>query len=90
MGHAVPARPIAGRRSPIQAPFDGIVMDQRALSPEHADDLLGRVGAATGSSLYEVATSSGLALADSPGDPGPARKRPGPQGRLRPVGPAEP
>jgi hypothetical protein len=23
MGHAVPARPIAGRRSPIQAPFDG-------------------------------------------------------------------
>jgi ANTAR domain len=55
----------------------GIVMHQRALSPEGAEDLLRRAGAATGSSLYEVATyvvRSG-ALADSPPDPAPARKR---------------
>jgi hypothetical protein len=32
----------------------GIVMHQRALSPEDAEDLLRRAGAATGSSLYEA------------------------------------
>jgi hypothetical protein len=70
----------------------GIVMHQRALSPEGAEDLLRRAGAATGSSLYEVATyvvRSG-ALADSPPDPAPARKRPGPRDHLRPVDPTEP
>jgi ANTAR domain len=70
----------------------GIVMHQRALSPEDAEDLLRRAAAATGSSLYEVAASvvrSG-ALADSPPDPAPARKIPGSRDHLRPVGPTEP
>ncbi len=70
----------------------GIVMHQRALSPEDAEDLLRRAGAATGRSLYEVATHvvrSG-ALAGPAADPAPARKGRRSRDQLRPVGPAEP
>jgi hypothetical protein len=76
----------------------GIVMHQRELSPEDAEDMLRRVGAATGSSLYDVAAyvvRSGV-LVDSSAGPAPGRKHPGPRDRLRPhdrlrpVDPAEP
>jgi hypothetical protein len=66
----------------------GIVMHQRSLSPEGAEDVLRRAATATESSLYEVATYvvRAGALADSL----PARNNPGPRLRLRPVDPAEP
>jgi hypothetical protein len=70
----------------------GIVMHQRALSPEDAEGLLRRAGAATGSSLYEMATIvvRAGALADPVPDPAPARKALRPRDRLRPVDPAQP
>jgi hypothetical protein len=66
----------------------GIVMHQRALRPEEAEEVLRQAGAATGRSLYEVATyvvRSGV-LADPAPDTAPARKAARPRGPLRPVG----
>jgi hypothetical protein len=67
----------------------GIVMHQRALPPEEAEEVLRQAGAAAGRSLYEVAAyvvRSG-ALADRAPDTAPARKASRPRGPLRPVGP---
>jgi hypothetical protein len=64
----------------------GIVMHQRALSPGDAEDLLRRVGATTGSSLYEVATH--VVRSGALADPAP-RTGPAPRRGLRPVPPPE-
>jgi len=65
----------------------GIVMHQRALSPEDAEDLLRRAGAATASGLYEVATS--VVRSGALRDPQPARHARGARSRPRPVPPLE-
>jgi hypothetical protein len=64
----------------------GIVMHQRALSPEAAEELLKQAEAATGSSLYNVATH--VVRSGALADPAP-RTGPAPRRGLRPVPPPQ-
>jgi hypothetical protein len=69
----------------------GIVMHQRTLSQQAAEELLRRAAHATGASLYTVAGQVLRAGSlDDPAPVGAARGRVAPPRRLRPVRPAQP